>query len=125
MKRIFPFIFVVIVFLAVFFCLRFYFFRGDILRLEKVDQKQIITLTKHHTQQGVYGIDILITGYLKGSATIQRAYEDKKMYAPSTVSGIVFLRFGGDWYNDKCLLIYEPINVKSGNLQIKYNFRTM
>src|SRR3989338_2451964 len=125
MKKKLLIIFIIILSLAIFLYLKSSFFWGVTIQVKNVTQKQIITIVEKNRPRHVYRSRILITGYIDGTATIQRSYEDKKMYEPSTISGKVHLRFGGDWYGDKCLLIYEPSNVKSGKLQIRYDFGTL
>lgn len=119
MKKVLFAISIIIIALAIVFYTKPY---GHVAYIKDVTQKQIITLIERDKPEKVHGISILITGYIDGTATIQRAYKDKKMYEPSTISGKVDLRLGGDWYSDKCLIIYEPSNVKSGRLQIRYDF---
>lgn len=121
MKRI---IFIIL-FVATVFLLKSFFFWGHSLPVNDVTQKQIITLIERDRPQHVHGIKIVITGFIDGSATVQRSYENKKMYEPSTISGIVNLQLGGDWYGDKCLILYEPSHVKSGKLKLRYDFRTL
>jgi len=125
MKKILLIIFVIILILAAIFYIRSSSFQGQTIQVKDVTQKQILTLVEKDRPQYVHGISILITGYIDGTATIQQAYENKEMYGPSTIAGKVNLRLGGDWYGDKCLITYQPLNVKSGKLQIKYDFRTL
>jgi hypothetical protein len=125
MKRIPLIIFVMIIILAATFYVQSFYFRGQTIQVNDVTQRQIITLLQKDKLHPVYGINILITGYVDGTATIQQAYENKKMYGPYTLRGKVKLPLRGDWYGDECLIIYEPFNVKSGKLQIKYAFRTI
>lgn len=99
--------------------------RGHSVEIMDVTKEQVITLRESNKPKNVIGLRLKITGYIDGSATIQRAYEDKKMYEPKMISGNVNLNLGGDWYNDKCLIIYKPSNVTSGTLKIKYKFGTL
>jgi len=98
---------------------------GSIIEIKDVTKEQIITLAELEKPKGVHSIRIEITGHIDGSATIQRAYEDKKMYGPEIISGNVNLHLGGDWYGDKCLIIYKPSGVTAGSLKIRYKFGTI
>jgi hypothetical protein len=111
--------------LAVVCAIKTFVFWGRVARVDDVTKSQTIILSEQNKPQAVYGIEMSITGHIDGSATIQRSYADKKMYAPLPISGNVNLRLGGDWYKDRCLLIYSPSDVKSGNLKIRYAFRTL
>ena len=125
MKKILLIIFVIALILAAIFYIRLASSPAHTIQVKDVTQKQILTLIEKDRPKYVHGISILITGYIDGTATIQRAYENKEMYGPSTITGKVNLRLGGDWYGDKCLITYQPFNVRSGKLQIKYDFRTL
>lgn len=125
MKKVLVIFFVIIILLVAAWYLKYYFFCGDVVQVRDVTQKQLIALAEKDQSRSVYGINILITGYIDGTATIRRSYEDKRMKTPEppvVIKGKVNLRLGGDWYADKCLITYEPSNVKSGRLQIKYAF---
>lgn len=95
------------------------------LEIKDLTKEQVITLSEINKPKSVHSIRITVVGYIDGSAAIQRSYEEKEIYSPEIISGKVDLRLGSDWYADRCLLIYKPANVKSGNLRIKYKFYTL
>lgn len=101
-----------------------FFGKGKVIEVQDVTREQVIVLESGSAPGAVHGIRINITGHLEGSATIQRAYESKPMYDPKLISGNVRVKWGGDWYGDKCLLIYKPVDVTGGHLKIEYDFRT-
>jgi hypothetical protein len=123
-RKIFT-VFIILSFITVTFYLKSFFWWGEVTRIENIAQKQTIILQESIRPKSVYGINILITGYIDGSATIQRVEGNRKIYEPSIIKGLVNLRLGGDWYDDKCLIIYEPSNVKSGKLQLRYKFNAL
>ncbi|MHC4738355.1 MAG: hypothetical protein ACYS9Y_05560 [Planctomycetota bacterium] len=69
-------------------------------------------------------IDILITGYIDGSATVHLSVnqEERGGDSYSINRGNVHLRIRKDWYLDECILEYEPVDVNSGSLTIRYVF---
>jgi hypothetical protein len=87
--------------------------------------KQILTGNKDpHALTCV--IDILITGYIDSSATIylRGVNQEERGDGYSLNHGKVHLRIREDWYRDECILEYEPIDVNSGSLTIRYLFHT-
>ncbi len=93
--------------------------------LQDISQKQIIKLTQVQQKKSVYKISIVISGQIDGTAEIQLADRGNKMGSPHTIKGKVDLDLSGDWYENTCLLLYEPSQVTSGTLKIKYKFHTL
>ena len=121
MKKIILFILAIVFIIILLFVIR-PFTGGSVIEIKDVTKEQMIMLAEINKPKSVHSIRIKITGHIDGSATIQRSYEDKKMYEPELINGNVDLHLGGDWYGDKCLIIYKPSNVTSGNLKIRYKF---
>jgi len=105
---------------------RYYIGFSKIIQITDVTKKKLITLVKDERQGSVFAINILITGHIDGAAMIRRYYENSEKPFENIYEikkGRVRLKIGGDWYSDKCLIEYEPIDVTSGKLQIKYKFK--
>ncbi|MDP2939366.1 MAG: hypothetical protein Q8O13_04700 [Candidatus Omnitrophota bacterium] len=106
----------IFVFLDIFFILR-----GKTIHISNVAQKKVITLSSG--MQYPDGIHILITGNIDGMASIYKLYNEKKENIRYKVEkGKVHLCLTSEWYEDECVIIYEPVDVKSGALQIRYRF---
>ena len=92
--------------------------------IDDVTQKQIITLHKK-TRGNVYSFQLLIEGTIDGRAVVQQLNSDKGVYRQANISTDVHLNWAGDWYTDECQILYEPTDVKSGSLQLKYKMETL
>ena len=95
---------------------------SKVTQIADITKKELITLTKDEREHNVVSRHILILGHIDGSAII-RTYGANQVI--EEIKGKVRLRIGGDWYQDKCLIEYEPIDVTSGELRIKYRFKAM
>lgn len=99
--------------------------RGTVVEIKDVTSKATqILASNNDPNDRSCSIDILITGHIDGSARIHLTPNKEKGMADtySIDRGKVHLRIGGDWYYDECILEYEPADVNSGSLAIRYVF---
>ena len=100
-----------------------YFTRWDgKTRMSDVTREDTITLSG---KGEIVGLSVLITGHIDGTAIVKQSYEGKDMYTYEIGPGKVHLYTGGDWYGNECIIKYKPRDVKSGTLEIKYQFRRL
>jgi hypothetical protein len=86
--------------------------------------KQTIVLSNNSGKGNVYSIAIRTHGYINGRAQISLILNTSK-YKTEQIGGNVNFNWGGDWYSDTAEILYEPHNVKSGELIIEYKFYTL
>ena len=96
--------------------------RSKIAQIDDVKQKTTVLLSKNSDQGSIDGITILITGQIDGVATIHPHNGGENYPTYHIKRGRIRLKISGDWYTDECLLEYEPIDVSSGSLKIRYQF---
>lgn len=98
----------------------------------KVEQQQIVDVSR--PQQLVFnapmekpmGVDIHVSGYLDGSATLTSVeiFEPQKAQWPtSPLSGEVDCSIHQVWSERTCTLNYAPVNVHAGNLSVTLSWR--
>jgi len=95
---------------------------SKVTQIEDVTQRTTVLLSSEGDPNDIYGIIVNINGYIDGSAIIRQSYEGQGTYTHDIKQGKVRLKIGGDWYDSKCLIEYKPVNVSSGNLNIRYKF---
>jgi hypothetical protein len=103
-------------------CLYSFFSHARAVEIYDVEHTKTIIFENKDTSKSVINISIFITGYIDGTAVVQRTYENGEVYDTSKISGMVTLRLGGDWYSNKCAIVYRPENVRAGKLKIRYEF---
>lgn len=97
--------------------------RGSVVKIDDVTSKTTRILASNNESKNLTcSIDILINGHIDGSATIHLGYDEGMVYTFSINPGNVHLRIRRDWYHDECILEYEPVDVNSGSLTIRYVF---
>ena len=115
------FVLLILTLLIVFFIKQYN--KSQVIRIEDVTKKTSLTLLNQDTQRHTAGIVIYITGYIDGSAAItiatQKGHESDKYHI---TKGKVRLKHVSDWYEPECFLEYEPADVQSGFLTLKYYF---
>jgi hypothetical protein len=92
-----------------------------------VRQTQTIVLRKLPSQKHVHAMAIRITGKISGDASIQlfddqSPKEDGSAYHEVGLSGPVNVSWQHDWYGDEAKVVYTPLNVSNGNVEIQYHF---
>ncbi len=90
--------------------------------IKNIDHPETIELSKNKNQGYIHGLRLLITGKLDGKAIIKQGFSDSSFYRIDTIDNAVNLNYGGDWYQDNCLIIYKPLSVKTGELKLTYKF---
>jgi len=90
--------------------------------IKNVSKKQNILLENNKKLKFVSGIEIVVKGYLDSDATIIQSDGENDNYKYKLAKGQVEQKITGDWYSDKCLLKYDPLNAKKGKLIITYEF---
>lgn len=115
------FLLLILTWLNVFFIMQYN--KRRVIRIEDVTQKTTVTLLNKNTQGYVCGIVIYITGYIDGPATITiTPHKGGEGYKYNITKGRISLKDVNEWYELECFLEYEPTNVQSGFLSIKYYF---
>ncbi len=92
--------------------------------ISDVTKPEIITIHKRKSQGNIYGIKIVGKGYIDGEAVIHLILNGKE-YQTKNLSGNITFQWGGDWYSDSAEIRYAPVNVKNGNIVLRYNFRDL
>ena len=85
----------------------------------------VLLLSDEDKQKSVCSLQVYISGYIDGAATISIYEDEHNEHEYQIPNGKVCIKRGGDWYNNKCLIKYTPINVNSGHLKIRYYFGTI
>lgn len=118
----------VILTVAIFFILavavfigKSFLFWGRVIQIDDVTRKASIVLAG---RENVHAMRMLITGRIDGQVTIRQKYLDKDAYKYELGAGEVNFPITTDWYNHTCVIEYEPKGVKTGNLQIRYEFKS-
>ena len=96
--------------------------QDKIVKISDVAQKTEITLSTDKT--GIHALHILITGHIDGEATIRQGNSNVK-HTYERKAGDVNLPIQTDWYENNCVIEYEPVDVKSGDLSIRYKFENI
>lgn len=90
--------------------------------LEVMDKISTVELVKYKHQGAIHGLQLQITGKIKGKGILKQGYSDTAFYRIDTISQQIDLNYGSDWYQNNCILIYEPLTAKRGNIAISYKF---
>ena len=95
--------------------------------IEDVTQKTTILLSSQfHQKEYIHNISIFVTGHLDGAAIIHRCIGDGSKFTTYYIrGGDICLKIWGEWYSNECLIKYEPLDVVSGTLKIKYSFNSI
>ena len=98
---------------------------GKTVYVKDVTKEQTFLLESGDKNASITGIDIIIRGFINGSATINRYYENGKLSDSFEIKGKVRRLRGCDFYSSSLKLEYVPDNVESGHLKIEYRFVTL
>ena len=91
------------------------------VKLADVQTPQAIVLKKEPNAGIVHGIDVRGHGHLDGEAHVSLMLNGNP-YKTERLNAKVSFSWSGDWYSDIAEIRYEPINVKSGELVVEYQF---
>lgn len=99
---------------------------GEAVTIDDVTSQQGILLAKDGVDAAhIISLKVNVRGDLDGATVIEKVYTEndsnyKDVY--KTSPGKISIGMGGEWYSNKCLLRYKPIDVNSGNLSVRYEF---
>ncbi len=93
------------------------------ISIKDVGQSQTIIL-KNYSDKNVRSIAIKVSGHINGDAKIHLMLNDEQ-YKTESIGGNVNFKWGGDWYNNDAVIIYNTTDVTKGNLSIDYAFITI
>ncbi len=96
--------------------------KSKVVRIHDVAHRKTILL-KNAPDTFTTHISLFITGHLDGTAMIHQCrVTGKKDTTYYIKEGDVCFKISRDWYENECIIEYEPINVASGELTIEYSF---
>jgi hypothetical protein len=114
---------------AVVFLVLFFYrdFKGKMpgsstVRLQDVTQKTILTIRQEKDQKSGRALSLYIFGRLDGTAVLREFYEGKEIRSFNLGPGPLSVKRTDPWPYPKCSLRYEPGDVRSGNVGIRYKF---
>lgn len=81
-----------------------------------------IKLIKKHEQDGIFGIEIEITGTSKGNLGMTFNNGQQAIYSAKIKGGDVGFVYKNDWYTDTVFLLFEKEQYENGKLEISYRF---
>lgn len=90
-------------------------------KVKDIREKEIIVLRKSPSQKSIHAIKINISGTIKGKSEISLMLGNKK-YLTNELTNNFSFNWNPEWYADTAKIIYNPINVKNGNVTIRYEF---
>ncbi len=98
---------------------------GKTMYMEDVRSKSIMTLRKDFDKGETYAIRAYISGHLEGRAHLYQSGQTKQPQHEYTLGpGKVRIRIRQDWTDPEYRLVYEPEDVQTGYLTIRYHFHT-
>jgi hypothetical protein len=87
-----------------------------------VKRKQTINLEKFPSStNNVVSLKINISGNIKGIAKIS-LLENNQTFKSKIIKDNFSININSEWYSSNATLLYKPINVKYGEIKIKYSF---
>jgi len=109
--------------------------KSQVIFINDASRGITIKLSNENKREFIDHIDIVITGNIEGLATVNAYKEmptgenvestffdlDKPIYiCPDVVQGRVKFEIWEEWYDEVCIFKYEPIDVCSGSLKVRY-----
>jgi hypothetical protein len=89
--------------------------------IKDVTRPEVVILEKEYKQENVHAIAISGKGHISGKATLILILNEKP-YKTLNLSGKINFQWNGDWYSDTAEIVYRPLSVDVGQLQITYRF---
>ena len=97
---------------------------GKTIAFEDVRGKSIVTLRKDFDRGQAKKIRLYLFGKLDGTARIIFSGQSEEAEEHLLGPGDVRLKIDKEWTGPKCILEYQPENVESGFLTLRYRFDT-
>jgi len=109
--------------------------KSQVIFINDTSRGITVELSNKDRREFIDAIDIVITGNIDGLATVNTYKEipvgeniesaffdlDEPVYiCPDVVQGKVQFEIWEEWYDDVCFFKYEPIDVRSGSLKVRY-----
>lgn len=70
--------------------------------------------------QHPHAMDLVMTGTVEGKAVLKWGWDTTTFYRIDTIEQLFSLNYTGiDWYNDSCIVRYEPLTPTSGDMDIR------
>jgi hypothetical protein len=91
--------------------------KRSVYRIRDVTATNVLDLPSRSFKSLPSGVSLHITGRLNGTAVVYAAG-----WQPVELSGAVDQRIYHDWFQTNCLLHYNPLSVRSGELTVEYVF---
>ncbi len=99
------------------------FLRLPSVSVSDVKQRETLVLGKE-AGKPIFGMMIRGSGHIEGEAEIALILGGHP-YRVVNLSGTVEFEWGGDWYSETAEVRYEPKNVRSGQLTLRYQFHRL
>lgn len=97
--------------------------KRESLTITDVTKKQSFTLRANPNDKHVWSVYLNITSELNGRAKIYSGYDTvKPFYSYDIPAGKVNTEKHSDWYSNKLILTFEPVDCTSGAINIEYEF---
>lgn len=94
------------------------------LTIAHVQAPQDLVLRKSEGQGAIYRMSLKATGHIDGNAAFTLMLNDKP-YKIAHARGKVSFGWDGDWYADTAEIRYEPTDVNTGSMTLRYSFHDM
>ena len=89
-----------------------------------MQRQERLLLSSKHKSDTVHGIRIKGFGNIEGRASISLILNGKP-YRTEALSGEVDFYWSGDWYSDTAEILYQPADVASGTVTLRYEFLSL
>ena len=117
MKKLFLILLVIQFVLILASCTRY----DQRVEITDVKKPQVLILKKKADQKDIVSMNFHCYGKLEGEAKLILMHTGAP-YRTEQIKGNVNYKLSGDWYADSMEVSYQPYNVTSGHLTIKYTF---
>lgn len=93
------------------------------VQLQDVTQRTILTIRQEKDQKNAKSLSLYIFGSLDGTAVLREFHEGEEIRSFNLGPGPFSVKRKDPWPYPKCSLHYEPGEVRSGSVGIRYKFR--
>jgi hypothetical protein len=121
----------VFVFLFFAFLILHYIFYGECIgcQMQVIENvsKPITLIFISDSKHAPSDVRVAFRGKIDGTAKVALSYEGgKNLFQEKTIGpGSVRTNLGGDWYEEKCFVIYQPIDAKEGEIKVRGQIETI